>query len=160
MGRRREEVVDEELLAKLESGDADSGKIRVKTPNTRINEMFAIADQILGGRRIRAVCADGETRLARIPGKMRRWQWVREGDLIIIQPWDFQDAKADVRMRYTKTQALYLSRKGVLPQVVDTFGMGDDTASEDDGGIWEASDKRAEPEPEEAEPESDDDGEA
>ncbi|HIC50688.1 MAG TPA: translation initiation factor eIF-1A [Candidatus Poseidoniales archaeon] len=160
MGRRREEVVDEELLAKLESGDADSGKIRVKTPNTRINEMFAIADQILGGRRIRAVCADGETRLARIPGKMRRWQWVREGDLIIIQPWDFQDAKADVRMRYTKTQALYLSRKGVLPQVVDTFGMGDDTASEDDSGIWEASDKRAEPEPEEAEPESDDDGEA
>ena len=160
MGRRREEVVDEELLAKLESGDADSGKIRVKTPNTRINEMFAIADQILGGRRIRAVCADGETRLARIPGKMRRWQWVREGDLIIIQPWDFQDAKADVRMRYTKTQALYLSRKGVLPQVVDTFGMGDDTASEDDSGIWEVSDKRAEPEPEEAEPESDDDGEA
>ena len=160
MGRRREEVVDEELLAKLESGDADSGKIRVKTPNTRINEMFAIADQILGGRRIRAVCADGETRLARIPGKMRRRQWVREGDLIIIQPWDFQDAKADVRMRYTKTQALYLSRKGVLPQVVDTFGMGDDTASEDDSGIWEDSDKRTEPEPEEAEPESDDDGEA
>ena len=160
MGRRREEVVDEELLAKLESGDADSGKIRVKTPNTRINEMFAIADQILGGRRIRALCGDGGTRLARIPGKMRRWQWVREGDLIIIQPWDFQDAKADVRMRYTKTQALYLSRKGVLPQVVDTFGMGDDTASEDDSGIWEASDKRAEPEPEEAEPESDDDGEA
>ena len=160
MGRRREEVVDEELLAKLESGDADSSKIRVKTPNTRINEMFAIADQILGGRRIRALCGDGETRLARIPGKMRRWQWVREGDLIIIQPWDFQDAKADVRMRYTKTQALYLSRKGVLPQVVDTFGMGDDTASEDDSGIWEASDKRAEPEPEEAEPESDDDGEA
>ena len=137
MGRRREEEVDEELLAQLESGDVDSDKIRVKTPKTRINEMFAIADQILGGRRIRAVCADGETRLARIPGKMRRRQWVREGDLIIIQPWDFQDSKADVRMRYTKTQALYLSRKGVLPDIVDTFGMGDDTASEDESGIWE-----------------------
>ncbi|MCH2358049.1 MAG: translation initiation factor eIF-1A [Candidatus Poseidoniales archaeon] len=160
MGRRREEVVDEELLAKLESDDADSDKIRVKTPKKRINEMFAIADQILGGRRIRAVCADGETRLARIPGKMRRRQWVREGDLIIIQPWDFQDSKADVRMRYTKTQALYLSRKGVLPKIVDTFGMGDDAASEDDSGIWESSDKRTEPEPEEAEPESDDEGEA
>ncbi len=138
MGRRREEEVDEELLAKLESDDADSDKIRVKTPKTRINEMFAIADQILGGRRIRAVCADGETRLARIPGKMRRRQWVREGDLIIVQPWDFQDSKADVRMRYTKTQALYLSRKGVLPDIVDTFGMGDDAASEDESGIWES----------------------
>ncbi|GIS41877.1 MAG: hypothetical protein Ct9H90mP14_3330 [Methanobacteriota archaeon] len=76
---RREERVDTELLAQLESGAGD--KIRVTLPNKKINEMFAIADQILGGRRVRAVCEDGESRLARIPGKMRRRQWVREGDL-------------------------------------------------------------------------------
>jgi len=75
MGRRREETVDEELLARLEGDSSD--KIRVPLPNERINEMFAIADTILGGRRVRVVCADGETRLARIPGKMRRRQWVR-----------------------------------------------------------------------------------
>ena len=91
--------------------------------------MFAIADQILGGRRVRAVCEDGDSRLARIPGKMRRRQWVREGDLIVIQPWDFQDAKANVVMRYTKTQSLYLSRKGVLPDIVDLFGMSEDISS-------------------------------
>jgi translation initiation factor 1A len=124
---RREERVDTELLAQLESGSSD--KIRVKLPNKKINEMFAIADQILGGRRVRAVCEDGESRLARIPGKMRRRQWVREGDLIILQPWDFQDAKADVRMRYTKTQSIYLSRKGVLPEIVDLFGMNNDSDS-------------------------------
>jgi hypothetical protein len=54
---------------------------------------------------------------------MRRRQWVREGDLIVVQPWDFQDEKANVCMRYTKTQSLYLSRKGVLPEIVDLFGM-------------------------------------
>ena len=119
---RREEKVDTELLARLESsGD----RIRVPLPNRKVNEMFAIADQILGGRRVRAVCEDGESRLARIPGKMRRRQWVREGDLIVIQPWDFQDEKANVCMRYTKTQSLYLSRKGVLPEIVDLFGMAD-----------------------------------
>ncbi len=127
---RREERVDTELLAQLESGAGD--KIRVKLPNRKINEMFAIADQILGGRRVRAVCEDGESRLARIPGKMRRRQWVREGDLIILQPWDFQDAKADVRMRYTKTQSIYLSRKGVLPEIVDLFGMTEDQFNQDD----------------------------
>ena len=127
---RREERVDTELLARLESGSGD--RIRVPLPNKKINEMFAIADQILGGRRVRAVCADGESRLARIPGKMRRRQWVREGDLIILQPWDFQDAKADVRMRYTKTQSIYLSRKGVLPEIVDLFGMSDDQLTKDD----------------------------
>jgi len=132
---RREERVDTELLAQLESGSGD--RIRVPLPNKKINEMFAIADQILGGRRVRAVCADGDSRLARIPGKMRRRQWVREGDLIIVQPWDFQDSKADVRMRYTKTQSIYLSRKGVLPEIVDLFGMSDDQLSDDDEDRYE-----------------------
>ena len=113
-----------EELARLESsGDASDTKIRVKMPNKKVNEMFALASQILGGRRVTVLCEDGETRMARIPGKMRRRQWVREGDLIIVWPWDFQDSKADVKHRYTKTQAMYLSRKGVLPEDVDMFGM-------------------------------------
>ena len=120
---RREESVDTELLAQMESG---GDRIRVPLPNRKVNEMFAIADQILGGRRVRSVCEDGETRLSRIPGKMRRRQWVREGDLIVVQPWEFQDEKANVCMRYTKTQSLYLSRKGVLPEIVDLFGMTQD----------------------------------
>ena len=104
-------------------------------PNKKVNEMFALASQILGGRRVTVLCEDGETRMARIPGKMRRRQWVREGDLIIVWPWDFQDSKADVKHRYTKTQAMYLSRKGVLPDDVDMFGMGvslDDDDEHDD----------------------------
>jgi len=123
---RREESVDTELLAQMESG---GDRIRVPLPNRKVNEMFAIADQILGGRRVRSVCEDGESRLARIPGKMRRRQWVREGDLIVIQPWEFQEEKANVCMRYTKTQSLYLSRKGVLPEIVDLFGMASDNSS-------------------------------
>ena len=133
MGRRREESVDEEELARLmESEEEESSKIRVKMPNTKINEMFAIAEQILGGRRVTVLCADGETRMARIPGKMRRRQWVREGDLIIVWPSDFQDSKADVKHRYTKTQALYLSRKGQLPAEVDIFGMNTQIEDYDD----------------------------
>ena len=142
MGRRHEEKVDEEELARLENPeDGSSGKIRVKMPNRRINEMFALADQILGGRRVSVLCEDGETRLARIPGKMRRRQWVREGDLIIVWPWDFQDSKADVKHRYTKTQAMYLSRKSVLPADVDVFGMNvthdDDDEHSDIFGVVE-----------------------
>ncbi len=125
---RREEKVDFERLAQLESGSGD--RIRVPLPNRKVNEMFAIADEILGGRRIRAVCEDGLSRISRIPGKMRRRQWVREGDLIVVQPWDFQDEKANVCMRYTKTQSLYLSRKGVLPEIVDMFGLSSDDQME------------------------------
>ena len=123
--------MDVEELARLENPeDSSGGKIRVKMPNRKINEMFAFAEQILGGRRVTVLCEDGETRMARIPGKMRRRQWVRDGDLIIVWPWDFQDAKADVKHRYSKTQAMYLSRKGVLPKELDFFGMN--TANDDD----------------------------
>ena len=143
---RREEKGDAELLAQLESG---GDRIRVPLPNRKINEMFAIADQILGGRRVKAVCEDGESRLARIPGKMRRRQWVREGDLIVVQPWDFQDEKANVCMRYTKTQSLYLSRKGVLPEIVDLFGVGDMSEQQDLESVSEPEEiDEAEPEPE------------
>jgi len=133
LGRRYEEKVDVEELARLENpGDASGGKIRVKMPNRKINEMFAFAEQILGGRRVTVLCEDGETRMARIPGKMRRRQWVRDGDLIIVWPWDFQDSKADVKHRYTKTQAMYLSRKGVLPKELDFFGMNTSNDDDDD----------------------------
>ena len=141
MGRRREEKVDEEELARLMGNvEGESSKIRVKMPNTKVNEMFAIAEQILGGRRVTVLCADGETRMARIPGKMRRRQWVREGDLIIVWPWDFQDSKADVKHRYTKTQAMYLSRKGVLPSEVDLFGMNTQADDfDDEDGLFASS---------------------
>jgi translation initiation factor 1A len=137
---RREESVDTELLAQMESG---GDRIRVPLPNRKVNEMFAIADQILGGRRVRSVCEDGETRLSRIPGKMRRRQWVREGDLIVVQPWEFQDEKANVCMRYTKTQSLYLSRKGVLPEIVDLFGMSQDEEMPEMEEFQEATDEES-----------------
>ena len=84
---------------------------------------------------------------------MRRRQWVREGDLIVIQPWDFQDEKANVCMRYTKTQSLYLSRKGALPEIVDLFGLsGERTNVEDekfsenvDDEVQESSESTEEP---------------
>ena len=161
MGRRHEEKVDEEELARLENPEGSPGKIRVKLPNDGKKrgelgykgEMFALAEEILGGRRVTVLCEDGQTRMARIPGKMRRRQWVREGDLIIVWPWDFQDSKADVKHRYTKTQAMYLSRKQVLPDVVDMFGMNSRVDDDDIGDdLFGSSDA-----PEEVTQESDDD---
>ena len=161
MGRRHEEKVDEEELARLENPEGSPGKIRVKLPNNGKTkgelgykgEMFALAEEILGGRRVTVLCADGKTRMARIPGKMRRRQWVREGDLIIVWPWDFQDSKADVKHRYTKTQAMYLSRKQVLPDVVDMFGMNsrvdDDDTGDDLFGSSDAPEGVSEEDPDE-----------
>ena len=95
--------------------------IRLRLPNKKKNEMFAIADRLMGGSRINVVCADGKSRMARIPGRMKRKERVRAGDLVIIRPWDIQDEKADVVYRYRNTQARILSRRKLLPEEIDVF---------------------------------------
>ncbi|MCK5039166.1 MAG: translation initiation factor eIF-1A [Thermoplasmata archaeon] len=90
-------------------------------PKKMKREMFAIADQLLGASKIRIICADGESRMGRIRGKLRKRMWIREGDLLIIRPWEFQDAKADIMYRYTRTQATNLARKGVIPEEINIF---------------------------------------
>lgn len=95
--------------------------VRVRLPRTKEGEIFGIADQLLGASHIKVMCADGKSRMARIPGKLRKRMWIREGDLVVVSPWDFQDEKADVVHRYTKTESTYLSRKGMIPKSVDIF---------------------------------------
>jgi len=68
------------------------------------------------------MCADGKSRMARIPGKMKRRQWIRPGDLLIVRPWSFQDEKCDVVYRYMPNQSANLSRRGIIPKIIDTFG--------------------------------------
>ncbi|MFQ5909643.1 MAG: translation initiation factor eIF-1A [Thermoplasmata archaeon] len=101
--------------------DVPEELMRVRLPKERFGEMFAIADQLLGASRIKVMCADGKARLGRIPGKLRKRMWIREGDLLIVKPWEFQSEKANILYRYTKTQSTYLSRKKRIPKLVDIF---------------------------------------
>lgn len=95
--------------------------LRVRLPRQNQGELFGISDQLLGASRIRVMCADGKSRMGRIPGKIKKRMWIREGDLLILRPWEFQDDKADILYRYTRTQATYLSRKKMIPDVINVF---------------------------------------
>ncbi|MCK5548085.1 MAG: translation initiation factor eIF-1A [Thermoplasmata archaeon] len=94
---------------------------RVRLPNVTKREIFAIADQLLGASRIKVMCEDGMSRMGRIPGKIKKRMWIREGDLLIVRPWEFQKDKADIIFRYTKTESTQLSRKGLLPKSINIF---------------------------------------
>ncbi|MCD6382834.1 MAG: translation initiation factor eIF-1A [Thermoplasmata archaeon] len=89
--------------------------VRVKLPDRKKGEMFAIVDQALGGARMRVICQDGKVRMGRVRGKYKKRMWIRVGDLLIVQPWEFQDEKCDIVYRYTNTQAINLKRRGYLP---------------------------------------------
>lgn len=60
-------------------------------------------------------CLDDKTRICRIPGRLKRRLWVREGDLVLIQPWELGgDEKADIMYKYRPIQVKWLKMKGYL----------------------------------------------
>jgi translation initiation factor 1A len=79
------------------------------------SDVLGIATKMLGFDRIMVKCQDGHERLCRIRGKMKRRVWIREGDIVLVSPWDFQtDKRGDVIWRYTRGQADWLRKKGYL----------------------------------------------
>lgn len=78
-------------------------------------DILGVVVKLLGFDRILVKCQDGHERLCRIRGKMKRRVWIRDGDVVLVSPWDFQsDKRGDVVWRYTHAQAEALRRKGLL----------------------------------------------
>src|SRR3989338_4253387 len=89
---------------------------RTKLP--RGTQVFGVVDQRLGGTRMRVRCLDGKQRLCRIPGRFKRRLWVREGDTVLVEPWELGgDAKGDILYKYSRAQYQWLKTKGYLKDV-------------------------------------------
>jgi len=94
---------------------ADSEPVRVRTPRQSDGEMFGIIIQMLGYDRVRVRCEDGNIRVGRIPGRMKKRVWMRIGDTVLLVPWDFQsDEKCDVIYRYRGNELDWLEKRGLL----------------------------------------------
>ncbi len=79
------------------------------------NDVLGIAIRMLGFDRVLVKCQDGHERLCRIRGKMKRRVWIRQGDIVLVSPWDFQsDKRGDIIWRYKRNQAEWLRRNGYL----------------------------------------------
>lgn len=78
-------------------------------------QVFGVIEQRLGGSRMRVRCLDGKNRICRIPGRLTRKLWVREGDIVVVEPWEYSGhEKGDIIYKYTPTQVGFIKRKGYL----------------------------------------------
>ncbi|MCK5628208.1 translation initiation factor eIF-1A [Candidatus Bathyarchaeota archaeon] len=78
-------------------------------------DVLGITTKVLGAERFMVKCQDGKERLCRIRGKMKKRAWVREGDVVLVSPWDFQkDTRGDIFWRYRRNQTEWLRAKGYL----------------------------------------------
>ena len=98
---------------------------RVKMPYRRNGEMFARVTDIYGQDRMGVYCEDGKQRLGRIRGKIKKRVWIRKGDLVVINPWEFetvikdQKEKCEISWRYLKHEISWLERKNLIPESLD-----------------------------------------
>lgn len=91
--------------------------MRMRLPNSRELEQFAIVTQLMGSNQVKAICEDGKEKQFRIPGKLMKKVWIRENDIIIIKLWDFQPTKGDVVWRYLGNQVEWLKRNSKLDKL-------------------------------------------
>ena len=87
-------------------------EIRIKVPKGR--EVIGIIEQRLGGSRMRVRCLDGKTRICRIPGRLKRKLWIREGDVLLVEPWEYDNDKGDIIFKYQPNHVTWLKNKGYI----------------------------------------------
>jgi len=87
--------------------------VRIRIP--RSGEILGVVEAMLGANKMRVRCQDEKMRICRIPGRLRKSVWIREGDIVLIKPWSIQGGeKGDIEFRYTGAQAQVLRRRGAL----------------------------------------------
>ncbi len=91
---------------------------------------YAQVTKMLGNGRLEAMCFDGQKRLCHIRGKLRKKVWINQSDIILVGLRDYQDAKADVILKYSADEARNLKSYGEFP---DTVKISDQVVFGEDG---------------------------
>jgi len=68
----------------------------IRAPLPKQNQVIGIIEQRLGGNKMKVNCLDGKSRNCRVPGRLKRELWLRPNDVVIIEPWELDNTKADV----------------------------------------------------------------
>ena len=108
------------------SGPYEAPEItRVKMPYKKNGEMFGRVVDICGQERMGVFCEDGKHRVGRIRGKIKKRVWIRKGDLVIVNPWEFetqikgQKEKCEISWRYLRHEVSWIIRNNRLPDILD-----------------------------------------
>ncbi|MDD5650763.1 MAG: translation initiation factor eIF-1A [Candidatus Nanoarchaeia archaeon] len=93
-------------------------EFRIRLP--RNGEVLGLLEQRLGASRTRVRCFDGVTRICRIPGRLKRYLWVRENDIVLIEPWKDSKEKGDIIFKYNPNHVKWLKEKGYIKEADTT----------------------------------------
>lgn len=100
-------------------------KNQVKAPDRPLllkedNQEYAQIIKLLGDRRMEVFCYDGETRIAQVRGKLRKWCRIDVEDIVLVSIRDFQDRKADIIHKYFSDEVRKLQKLLEIPDEIET----------------------------------------
>ncbi|MBU4246616.1 translation initiation factor eIF-1A [archaeon] len=110
---KRKEETEGQFESMEGQEDAAGVTMRVRTP--RPGQLLGIVESRLGFGKMNIICSDRKARICRVPGKYRQHLWVKEGEIVLVEPWQFEgDKKGDIIYKYRKAQASWLHEHGYL----------------------------------------------
>lgn len=83
-----------------------------KTTLPKDDMFLGIVEKRLGGGRMRVRSVENEEFLARVPGRVKKFLWVRENDVVLLKPWEFDKKKVDLIYKYKPIEVKHLHKKG------------------------------------------------
>ena len=101
------------MFYRNQEAEAETEMQRVRLP--RGKEVLGVLEQRLGASRMLVKCFDGFRRVCRIPGKLKRKLWLRESDVVLVEPWQYQEKeKGDILFKYSKAAVECLRKHGFI----------------------------------------------
>lgn len=93
---------------------SDLQDVPTKVRYPKNNEIIGIVEKRLGGSRMNVRTAKGDDILARVPGRAKKFLWIREGDIVLLQPWELDETRADLIYKFKPNEVKVLEKKGLL----------------------------------------------
>lgn len=93
----------------------------IRAPLPKGREVIGIIEQRYGGNKMKVNCVDKKERMGRVPGRLKRHLWLRPGDVIIIEPWELDDNKGEILLKYKPAQIAWLKKNGHLENDEEEF---------------------------------------
>lgn len=97
----------------------EDAPVRVRLP--REGQILGVVLERLGGNRMSVKCTDGKTRNCRVPGRYSKKFWIKVKDFVMVEPWEFDDDKADIVYQYRGNEAHQLKKRGLTKDLNEGF---------------------------------------
>ena len=93
---------------------SDLQNVPAKIRYPKENELVGVVEKRLGGSRMNVRTTTGKDMLARVPGRAKKFLWIREGDIVLLQPWELDENRADLVYKFKPNEVKALEKKGIL----------------------------------------------